>query len=309
MKSQMDLIYHQKKKQSNSLKKARNKYIATVYDDLIKRKNLKQIHADIQKIIVSDNNEGLNSSMMGEYAYNVARRVKRKIDTYPMGYEAILLAEIIFKRFQKEKVFTETNTLAYDTSQKREEERKTQVIEDIEKQAFDEKKVFYLCSEHKDCALDHIDYQGKIYVDDRWQSIIQDDVLKGMIANYVIMNNIQTFQWVIGRPVWMTTRPNCRHFFKLLNNSDVLKAKNTKKLLKKNKMYFAVGRGETQSINHSTKKSWYTKENVENIIRLYRERLEFHKSLYEVQKVPLIKRAIEKDRLLINKWTTYLQKI
>ena len=244
---------------------------------------------------------------MGDYAYNVARRLKRKYDG--KDFEDIILAELIFKNLQKLKVFTETNSLAYDTAQKREDKAKTDVIDDIEKRALNEKKVFYLCSSHKDCALDHIDYQGKIYVDERWQSIIQDDVIKGMIADYVIMNNIQTFQWVIGRPVWMTTRPNCRHYFKLMDNNEILKTKNVKRLLKRNKMYHSLGNGETQSIKHSTQKAWYTRENVENIIRLYKERLEYHKALYEVKKIPLIKRAIEKDRLLINKWTAYLQKL
>ena len=309
MKSQIDLIDIQKKKQSNNLKKARNRYIATVYDDLIKRKSLKQIHEDIQKIIKSDNNEGLNSSMMGEYALNLAKKNKHRIDkSFSLDIEPIIIADWLFKNFQKIKVFTQTNSLAYDMAQKREEERKKEVIDDIEKRAVDEKKVFYLCSEHKDYALDHINFQGKIYVDERWQSIIKDDVLKGEIATYVIMNNIQTFQWVIGRPVWMTTRPNCRHFFKLLTNEEVLKSKNVKRLIKKNKMYFSYGRGETQTIRHSTNKAWYTRENVLNIIRLYKERLEYHKALYDVKKIPLIKRAIEKDRLLINKWTTYLQK-
>lgn len=305
MKSQIDLIDIHKKKQTNNLKKARNRYIATVYDDLIHKKSIKEIHADIQRIMISDNHEGLNSSMMGNYAFTLAKRMKRKTDRF----EEILLPELLFKLFQKNKVYTETNSLAYNTAQKEEEKRKKKVIDGEQERAKKEGKVFYLCSEHRDCAIDHVDYQGKIYVDERWETIIKDDVLKGKIAEYVIMNNIQTFQWVIGAPVYMITRPNCRHFFKLLDNDEVLKAKSLKSLIKRNKMYYRTGRKETQTLRHSTKPEWYTKENVENIIRQYKDRLEYHKALYERKNIPLIKRAIEKDRLLIAKWTAYLQKL
>lgn len=311
MKSQIDLIDTKKKKQTNNLKKVRNQYVATVYYGIIHRKTMKQIHEDIKKITISNNNEGITyTRTMEDYALKLLKHNKRKADiTFAMDVEPFIIAEWLFKRFQQEKVFTTTNTLAYEYAQKQEEKAKEEVIKDIEERAYNEKKVFYLCSKHNDCALDHIDYQGKIYVDERWESIIKDDALKGEIANYVIMNNIQTFQWVIGRPVWMTTRPNCRHFFKLLDNKEVLKSKNINRLLKKNKMYYATGRRETQTIRHSTKKEWYTKENVENIIRVYKERLEYHKALYEMDKKnTLIRRAIEKDRLLIRKWTDYLQK-
>ena len=72
--------------------------------------------------------------------------------------------------------------------------------------------IFYLASEHADCADDHASYQGKLYVNEKWETIISDKDLKERVKSFIQKNNIQTLQWVKGKPVWFTTRPNCRHF-------------------------------------------------------------------------------------------------
>lgn len=73
--------------------------------------------------------------------------------------------------------------------------------------------VFYLCSYHSDCADDHKDYQGKIYYDENWKSIANEENHK--IIQKIINDKkcLPLQKYRDGKP-WITTRPNCRHNFK-----------------------------------------------------------------------------------------------
>lgn len=79
--------------------------------------------------------------------------------------------------------------------------------------------VFYKCSKHNKCAEDHVNYQGKIYIDRFWKSIIGNNPA---VQNYVSTHNIKTIQWVMKGPVWMTTRPYCKHRLVGLDTDTVL---------------------------------------------------------------------------------------
>lgn len=215
----------------------------------------------------------------------------------------------VFDRFEKTKVYQQTNTISYEVGKKYETDNKDQVIhrEVKENRKLEVPRIFYLASSHNDCAEDHLDYQGKVYVDEKWESCITDTSIKLEIRKYINAHNVKTFQWVIGKPVWFITRPNCRHYFKSIDTEEVLN-KSVKDLIKNHKMHSKIGKSDTQSYKHPLKKDWYTRENVENIIRKYEERYEYHKSLWEVNKhLQSAKRAMEKDLLMIKKWKEYLQ--
>lgn len=85
--------------------------------------------------------------------------------------------------------------------------------------------IFYLCSYHQLPALDHAEYQGKIYVDRMWRSVVRGSAsaaLEGQIEGYLRKHEIKRLQWVIGGPVYLTTRPHCKHYFVPLATSEVL---------------------------------------------------------------------------------------
>ena len=307
MKPLLELIDYNKRKTIKNLKQARNDYMAVVYNGLVKRKSTREIHKDIQKITEINMKHGIDTTPIVSYVYKLCDKTKRKIDNlFPVDTVGLLIGEWLFSVFEKKKVFTETNTLTYEYAKKREENDKLNAIKFELDRGRKEEKVFYLASSHKDCAIDHQDYQGKIYVDENWKNIVKDVETLGKIANYVVMNNIKTFQWVIGQPVWLITRPNCRHYFKLLDTEDVL-GHTEKQLLKNHKMSHQKGNKITQTLNYKRKEM--RKENIINLIRKYEERLEYHEKLYQNNKrIQLIKRAIEKDKLLIKKWKEYLSK-
>lgn len=323
MKNQLLTIDRKKRQITSNLKKLRNKYIASIYDGVIKRKPIKEIHQDIQKITTIANNQGLiYTRNMQNFVLKLADRTKKDVDIAfyvngklkgdfgSVGMLEIAIADLIFEKLDKRKVFQKTNTVAYDVSKKYEADFKDEIIKlEIKRNRhYIIPRVFYLASSHNDCALDHLNYQGKIYIDEKWKTIIKDDELRKKVANYVSQNNVKTFQWVIGKPVWLITRPNCRHYVKSLDTLDVM-GHSIAELTRNHKLHTVEGKKLTKTIWHPLDKKWYKEANIKDIIKKYEERLEYHKSLWDVKKSQPVKRAMEKDRLLIQKWKDYLNQM
>lgn len=291
-------------------------YLTTIYSGIVKKKNIRDIHNDIRKVSKSYSGQKIVNHKLEDYAIALANKTKKRIDVAlpiylrnnpDMDVETAI-AELTFDRFEKEKAYQNGNSINYQEAQKEEAKRKENMIKDELKKNREEKNIFYLASSHNDCAIDHKDYQGKMYIDEMWESIITDANIKTAIRKYIRQNNVKNFQWVIDKPVWFITRPNCRHFFKSIRTNDVLTI-NINTLIKNHKMHSKVGKKETQTLRHPVNKKWYTKKNVEDIIKKYKDRLLYHKKLYQQHKSPTIARAIDKDKLLIEKWEKYLHSI
>jgi len=85
----------------------------------------------------------------------------------------------------------------------------------------DNETIFFLCTVHDHCADDHKMWQGLIYVDRFWRTKIEGELYYPVLS-YIKNRRIRTVQWVMGEPVWMTTRPNCKHYFIPLKTEEVL---------------------------------------------------------------------------------------
>lgn len=85
--------------------------------------------------------------------------------------------------------------------------------------------VFYITSFYGDCAPDHADYQGKIYYDKDWESIAPSDRIEE-INRYIKSNDLKTVQEVTEGEPYLTSRPNCRHYFQYISIDEVLGIKN-----------------------------------------------------------------------------------
>lgn len=87
------------------------------------------------------------------------------------------------------------------------------------------KGVFYMSSIHSHPAKDHKDWQGVIFVDRYWKSVLSDDeIMRKRVAAYIRNHGTLTVQEICGPPVYMITRPNCKHFFIGLSTDEVLGA-------------------------------------------------------------------------------------
>lgn len=72
--------------------------------------------------------------------------------------------------------------------------------------------VLFLCNEFGTCADDHRPYQGKVYVLENWRNLVSSDKID-KYTDYIQKNDIQTLESIKGAPVYLGTRPNCRHTF------------------------------------------------------------------------------------------------
>lgn len=85
--------------------------------------------------------------------------------------------------------------------------------------------IFYACSSHSKPAKDHADYQGKIYVDRYWRKYCTGMMPEWLIAaveDFIQKNEIISIQKIMGPPVWLCTRPFCRHKLYPINTLSVL---------------------------------------------------------------------------------------
>lgn len=219
------------------------------------------------------------------------------------------VADNVFLMLDDKNVDIVFNKVIYQTLNNYEKEQKGDYIQDLQKKTREFERVFYLCSAHGDCAIDHQDYQGKYYIAENWRSIIKDKDLKEKIAQYVRTNNVKTFEEIIDRPVWLITRPHCRHYFRLIETNTVLSGRAIPIVLRDYKLWRKEGeRGDRlQTIPHAKGKWWYREENIREMIERYYQRLDLHEKMYKEFKSPYLFSAIRKDKLLLNKWRAYLR--
>lgn len=95
--------------------------------------------------------------------------------------------------------------------------------------------IFFLCSSHKNPARDHADYEGKMYVSKDWEKRAKKSFIP-MIKAYIRNHQVRTVEWVIGPPVYMVRRPNCKHFFIPIPVGEVLSS-SVRSLLKRHGAY------------------------------------------------------------------------
>ena len=77
-------------------------------------------------------------------------------------------------------------------------------------QALENGYIFFLCTEHYNCAKDHKPYQGKLYIDAGWRLHCNENQVADILG-YIQNRKIMTVQKVTGKPIWLCTRPYCRH--------------------------------------------------------------------------------------------------
>lgn len=308
----------QEKKQLSALK---NNYLTIIYGGLIHKDSIRSIHKRLYDETINQKKLGQTTSdLMLKTAYESTKVLKRKSEAISIKqvktkYGSVvsectpeeLLSIAVFDLLHKSQVEKRLSHDIVKQTDKSEGDSKYEIIDaEVNKNRL-KNKIFYLASYHKDSANDHKNWQGKIYIDEKWESLDIDYGLRNAIKEYIRQHDIKTFQWVIFRPVWLVTRPNCRHYFKSLTIGEVLKTSATN-LRKKYNMDIAIGNREyLQTINHSTRKSWYEDvRNAQLILKQYKERLALHQKMYKEMANPIIKTAIEKDKLLINRWQNYL---
>lgn len=114
---------------------------------------------------------------------------------------------------------------------------RTDIQQDIGKNMVDAGReagvIFYITSFYGDCAPDHANYQGRIYYDENWESMAPKDRLEE-VRKYIAKLDDEakslelpdgSVRTVMENKPFLTTRPNCRHYFQYIDIDSVLGAK------------------------------------------------------------------------------------
>lgn len=181
--------------------------------------------------------------------------------------------EYISKKEINHKVIKTINT----TIRVIESKHKKEILDDLINENREKGIHFYIASKHDDSASDHVDYQGKIYVD-------KNAKLTDADREYLRNHKVMSIQAVTNKPIWFVTRPYCRHYFKPVE---------TEKLLSGN--YYVphtpVGDYKLQ-----------TKPTAQVSLDYYRDRLKLYENLMKVHPTDDLQKRIYKTKVLIAKW-------
>lgn len=137
--------------------------------------------------------------------------------------------------------------------------------------------IFWLVSSFGDSAKDHVDYQGKIYIDRDWESMVDEETRK-QVQDYISANGTMIKQDVEEGEPYLTTRPNCRHRWMPMNTEEVLGDKSTNTMLKENDMLLN-GKYEQEKANARDKL-----RHEERLIRKYK--LQAEETNIRIDKTP-----------------------
>lgn len=295
-----------KRRLTADLLSVRNRMITIAYTHVGSDKTLQELAKALSKVELK--NYPKASQKMREQVLFYAKKCKATLPKKTEKEDQDIMFPLVSRFFERNHVGQVIKQkVVYPTAQKFEENEKKAYIKTIIDTQFEtgENAIFFLCSEHGDCAEDHLAYQGKLYVDRHWRKKVAKKEDKDKIQAFISMNQIKRMQWVIFRPVWMITRPNCRHYFQPLTAEEAM-SESVSVLIAKYDMYHDVGqRGAFQSIEHPINKGWYTKSNVKSILNQYLDRLRMHKEMYEAHPNQELASQIRKDRLLVERWRRY----
>lgn len=145
--------------------------------------------------------------------------------------------------------------------------------------------VFYLCSSHKNPAKDHADWEGKIYISKDWKERVSPDEAE-KISAYVQNHQIRTVEEITGAPVWLVTRPNCKHYLVPVTVEEVLQ-NSVRKLLKTHDMYMEPEK--EISYEYGQYKTYY-------------ERLKMLSYLHSMFDAEDLSKDMSETRKLVQKW-------
>lgn len=147
------------------------------------------------------------------------------------------------------------------------------------REMLDGESIFYLCSAHKNPAKDHEDWEGKVYYD---ENKINTPELEAFVESLGLLS----VQWVTGGPVYMVTRPHCKHFFIPVSLDDV-RTYDSKTLVRRMKAY-----------NSEELPLTYEERRLAGLKNKLKAETELKKSV----SCEKLEKNIKKDTVLVSRW-------
>lgn len=243
-------------------------YQLLLINDLQINALLRQLEKDFKKY-------GINTPICKK-CLNLARFLALKLKQDTKENDGIILATLLMKRFEKLRVYQRFISLVNQEVRNKEASVKEKVIRQLTSYGIENREHFALVSKHLDSAIDHINYQGKIY-------LLTNDLQESELLLARKLGIDRTLASVMHDKPYLITRPNCRHYFITLSESDI-GSKSVDTLLKENKMITKVGSRVIKNLRNNTS-----------------IKLNYYKELYKVRKIPYLASRIKKLKELVEK--------
>lgn len=243
-------------------------YQLLLINDLQINALLRQLEKDFKKY-------GINTPICKK-CLNLARFLALKLKQDTQETDGIILATLLMKRFEKLRVYQRFISLVNQEVRNKEASVKEKVIRQLTSYGIENREHFALVSKHLDSAIDHINYQGKIY-------LLTNDLQESELLLARKLGIDRTLASVMHDKPYLITRPNCRHYFITLSESDI-GSKSVDTLLKENKMITKVGSRVIKNLRNNTS-----------------IKLNYYKELYKVRKIPYLAKRIKKLKELVEK--------
>ena len=243
-------------------------YQLLLINDLQINALLRQLEKDFKKY-------GINTPIC-KNCLNLARFLAKKLKQDAQETDGIILATLLMKRFEKLRVYQRFISLVNQEVRNKEASVKERVIRQLTSYGIENREHFALVSKHLDSAIDHIDFQGKLY-------LLTNDLQESELLLASKLGITRTLASVMHDKPYLITRPNCRHYFITLSESDI-GSKSVDTLLKENKMITKVGSRVIKNLRNNTS-----------------IKLNYYKELYKVRKIPYLAKRIKKLKELVEK--------
>lgn len=243
-------------------------YQLLLINDLQINALLRQLEKDFKKY-------GINTPICKK-CLNLARFLALKLKQDTKETDGIILATLLMKRFEKLRVYQRFISLVNQEVRNKEASVKEKVIRQLTSYGIENREHFALVSKHLDSAIDHINYQGKIY-------LLTNDLQESELLLANKLGITRTLASVMHDKPYLITRPNCRHYFITLSESDI-GSKSVDTLLKENKMITKVGSRVIKNLRNNTS-----------------IKLNYYKELYKVRRIPYLASRIKKLKELVEK--------
>ena len=243
-------------------------YQLLLINDLQINAILRQLEKDFKKY-------GINTPIC-KNCLNLARFLAKKLKQDAQETDGIILATLLMKRFEKLRVYQRFISLVNQEVRNKEASVKEKIIRQLTSYGIENREHFALVSKHLDSAIDHIDFQGKLY-------LLTNDLQESELLLASKLGITRTLASVMHDKPYLITRPNCRHYFITLSESDI-GSKSVDTLLKENKMITKVGSRVIKNLRNNTS-----------------IKLNYYKELYKVRRIPYLAKRIKKLKELVEK--------
>lgn len=243
-------------------------YQLLLINDLQINALLRQLEKDFKKY-------GINTPIC-KSCLNLARFLAKKLKQDAQETDGIILATLLMKRFEKLRVYQRFISLVNQEVRNKEASVKEKIIRQLTSYGIENREHFALVSKHLDSAIDHIDFQGKLY-------LLTNDLQESELLLASKLGITRTLASVMHDKPYLITRPNCRHYFITLSESDI-GSKSVDTLLKENKMITKVGSRVIKNLRNNTS-----------------IKLNYYKELYKVRRIPYLAKRIKKLKELVEK--------